>query len=469
MPPARAQAEGGSGRESKYIAQPAFARRRLPDYMYSPWLVISQAQRCPRKLEKNRKALLTMTQKNTDSAETASQSPNAVSSNAVPGIRTRPLRPLIVFGTRPEAIKMSPLILECQSRPNDIQPIICSTGQHREMLAQVLGYFGITPEIDLGLMKPGQTLTGLTSACLQAVNEVIAQQKPDCVVVQGDTTTVMASAMAAFYNNVPVVHVEAGLRTGDLMAPWPEEFNRRVAGIVTQLHCAPTQRSADALLAENVPADNVRVTGNTVIDALLHTVAKQRGQGDTLSKKYPAAMADSVVLITGHRRENFGGGLADTCDAIAALARQHSETQFIYPVHLNPNVQGPVHERLAGLDNIHLIAPADYPEFVWLMDRATVVLTDSGGVQEEAPSLGCAVLVTREKTERPEAVEAGLAELVGTDRDRIVARVSESLAERAGQSKASGGANAESIIRNPYGDGKASQRIADWMLERLSS
>ena len=361
---------------------------------------------------------------------------------------------------------MSPLILECQKRPDEFAPIVCSTGQHREMLAQVLGYFGITPNIDLGLMKPGQTLTGLTSACLLAVDEVIGQQKPDCVVVQGDTTTVMASAMAAFYHHIPVVHVEAGLRTGDLMAPWPEEFNRRVAGIVTQLHCAPTQRSADALLAESVPTDNVRVTGNTVIDALLHSVAKQRSETESLAKKYPAAMADSVVLITGHRRENFGGGLAETCDAIAELARGHQETQFIYPVHLNPNVQGPVHERLGGLGNVHLVPPADYPEFVWLMDRATVVLTDSGGVQEEAPSLDCAVLVTREKTERPEAVEAGLAELVGTDRQKIVTRVSESLAQRAGRSKLD---TKNTIINNPYGDGKASQRIADWMVERFTT
>lgn len=377
-----------------------------------------------------------------------------------------PLRPLIVFGTRPEAIKMSPVILQCQSRPDQFQPIVCSTGQHREMLAQVLGYFGITPDIDLGLMKPGQTLTGLTSACLQSVDEVIQQQKPDCVVVQGDTTTVMAAAMAAFYHHIPVVHVEAGLRTGDLQAPWPEEFNRRVAGIVTRLHCAPTQRAADALLAESVPPSNVKVTGNTVIDALLHTVAKQRSETETLAAKFPAAMADSVVLITGHRRENFGGGLANTCQAITDLAKSHPETQFIYPVHLNPNVLGPVNEQLGGLDNVHLVPPADYPEFVWLMDRASVVLTDSGGVQEEAPSLDCAVLVTREKTERPEAVESGLAELVGTDRQRIVQRVSESIAQRAGRKQSNA---SETIIDNPYGDGKASQRIADWMTETFSS
>ncbi len=368
------------------------------------------------------------------------------------------VRPLIVLGTRPEAVKLAPVILQCQSRPAEVSPIVCSTGQHREMLAQVLGYFGIQPDIDLGLMRPGQSLAELTAGCMTAVDRVITDQRPDCVVVQGDTTTVMVAAMAAFYHRLPVVHVEAGLRTGDLSAPWPEEFNRRVAGIVTHLHCAPTQRAADALLAEGVPHENIRVTGNTVIDALLHTVEKERSDDSRLREKYPAASAESVVLITGHRRENFGGGLAEICDAIAQLASDHPETQFIYPVHLNPNVKGPVHERLGGLANVHLVPPADYPEFVWLMDRAKVVLTDSGGVQEEAPSLGSAVLVTREKTERPEAIDAGLAELVGTDRSLIVRRVSESLAEKSAGSGAA-------VINNPYGDGQAAQRIVDWMVE----
>lgn len=379
------------------------------------------------------------------------------SQNAIPRKSSETLRPLIVFGTRPEAIKMSPLILECLSRPQEVAPIVCSTGQHREMLAQVLGYFEITPDIDLGLMKPGQTLTGLTARCLEAVDKVIQQENPDCVVVQGDTTTVMASAMVAFYHQLPVVHVEAGLRTGDLTAPWPEEFNRRVAGIVTQLHCAPTSRSEAALLAEGVPQENVKVTGNTVIDALLHSVGKERANDQRWREKYPMALGESVVLVTGHRRENFGGGLADVCDALLQLANEHPATEFIYPVHLNPNVKGPVHERLGSAANIHLVPPADYPEFVWLMDRATVVLTDSGGVQEEAPSLGSAVLVTRTKTERPEAVDAGLAELVGTDRELIVRRVSELLAQHKGGSGAS-------VIENPYGDGQASRRIVDWMV-----
>ncbi|MEO1617085.1 MAG: UDP-N-acetylglucosamine 2-epimerase (non-hydrolyzing) [Planctomycetota bacterium] len=367
------------------------------------------------------------------------------------------LRPLIVLGTRPEAIKLAPVILECQSRP-EVQPIVCSTGQHREMLAQVLGYFSIEPDVDLGLMKPGQTLTGLTARCLTSVDEVIVRESPDCVVVQGDTTTVMASAMAAFYHQVPIVHVEAGLRTGDLLAPWPEEFNRRVAGVVTQLHCAPTEQSRQALLREHVPEHQVRVTGNTVIDALMTAVEKERASDERWREKYPMALADRVVLITGHRRENFGDGLQQTCQAIVQIADEFPDVQLIYPVHLNPNVSGPVHELLGGKPNIHLVPPADYPEFVWLMDRATVVLTDSGGVQEEAPSLGSAVLVTRTKTERPEAVDAGLAELVGTDRQKIIDRVSHHLqVSRSGSGAA--------VAANPYGDGQAAKRIVDWMLE----
>ncbi len=373
------------------------------------------------------------------------------------------LRPFIVFGTRPEAIKLAPVVKECLNRPDQVAPIVCSTGQHREMLDQVLGYFEIQPDLDLGLMKPNQTLAGLTAGCVQAVDAAINQHNPDCVVVQGDTTTVMASAMAAFYHKLPVVHVEAGLRTGDILSPWPEEFNRRVAGIVTSLHCAPTQRSADALLNEGIPETNVRVTGNTVIDALLQTAERERADDSRWREMYPAATAESVVLITGHRRENFGQGLADTCGAISDLAKAHPQTQFIYPVHLNPKVKGPVHEMLGGIENVHLIPPADYPQFVWLMDQASVVLTDSGGVQEEAPSLRNRVLVTRDKTERPEAVDAGLAELVGTDRKLIVEKVSEAL-QQAGDNKGT-----VDFAKNPYGDGFASKRIVDWMLEAFAS
>ena len=381
--------------------------------------------------------------------------------DSAPNAPTTPVRPLIVFGTRPEAIKLAPVILECFRRPREISPIVCSTGQHREMLDQVLGYFAIRPDIDLGLMQPGQTLAGIAAGCLRTIDEVIVDRDPDCVVVQGDTTTVMATAMAAFFRKVPLVHVEAGLRTGDLMAPWPEEFNRRVASIVTRLHCAPTETSAQHLRNEGVPAANIKVTGNTVIDSLLHTVQKECADDERWRQKYPPATCNSVVLITGHRRENFGDGLANMCDAIAELAANHQATEFIYPVHLNPNVVGPVHDRLGNLPNVHLVPPADYPEFVWLMDRATVVLTDSGGVQEEAPSLGCRILVTREKTERPEAVDAGLVELVGTDRELIVRKVNEAL--RQGKRAAAGQA-----IENPYGDGQASRRIVDWMLQTWS-
>lgn len=375
------------------------------------------------------------------------------------------LRPLIVLGTRPEAIKLAPLIRHCLERPSEITPLVCSTGQHHEMLAQVLGYFEITPDIDLQLMQPGQTLTGLSAACLLAVDRTIQQQQPDCLVVQGDTTTVMASAMAAFYHRLPIVHVEAGLRTGDLMAPWPEEFNRRVAGIVATLHCAPTAGAAEALRAEGVPEANLRVTGNTVIDALLWTAERERAAAQQWETKYPFLGADPLVLITGHRRENFGHGLQHICDALVQLAEAFPAAQFVYPVHLNPNVKGPVHQRLGRLSNVHLVPPAIYPEFVWLMDRSCLILTDSGGVQEEAPSLGKPVLVTRDKTERPEAVQAGLAELVGTDTRRIVDSVTRILsAESAAPEENVSG----DVCENPYGDGHASQRIADWMLEDIT-
>lgn len=368
---------------------------------------------------------------------------------------TPPFRPLIVLGTRPEAIKLAPLIKKCQES-SDIEPLVCSTGQHREMLDQVLSYFEIQPDIELSLMKPGQTLSGLTAGCIEAVDKVVVDHKPDALIVQGDTTTVMASSMVGFYRQVPIVHVEAGLRTGDLMAPWPEEFNRRVTAIVTKLHCAPTPGAAAALAREHVPADAIRVTGNTVIDALLIAVQRERGRDEQWQLKYPMTKRGPVLLVTGHRRENFGDGLRNTCQALRELAQMHPTLQIIYPVHLNPNVSGPVRESLDGLPNIHLMPPADYPEFVWLMDQASIILTDSGGVQEEAPSLGHPVLVTRDKTERPEAVEAGLAELVGTDKLKIVTRVSQLLEQ---------GRNAQTTVCNPYGDGKAAERIVQWMLE----
>ncbi len=368
------------------------------------------------------------------------------------------IRPLIIVGTRPEAIKLAPLIVACRQHAR-IQPIVCSTGQHREMLDQVFAYFDIRPDFDLGMMKANQTLVNLTAECLTAIDRVITAQPIDRIVAQGDTTTVLAASMAAFYRHIPVVHVEAGLRTGDLRAPWPEEFNRRVTGLVASFHCAPTETAAAALRGEGIAESSIRVTGNTVIDSLLITAKDQRQHQAKWLAKYPMIDNRRLVLITGHRRENYGDAIASICRAIDDLAAAHPEVEFIYPVHLNPNIRGPVGELLCNISNVHLVPPADYPEFVWLMDRAHVILTDSGGVQEEAPSLGVPVLVTREKTERPEAVESGLAELVGTDRKRIVDRVAALLA------KPKRVVASDSPRPNPYGDGKASERIVQWMLE----
>jgi UDP-N-acetylglucosamine 2-epimerase (non-hydrolysing) len=367
------------------------------------------------------------------------------------------LRPLLIVGTRPEAIKMSPVIKECRDRPREIDAIVCSTGQHREMLQQVADYFEIKIDLDLGLMRPNQTLAGLTARCLTGLEDAINKYNPDCVVAQGDTTTVMAASLAAFYHRIPFVHVEAGLRTGDLHAPWPEEMNRRVAGIVADLHCAPTQRAADALLSEGTRPDIVQVSGNTVIDALLWTVARERNNSEQWEEKYAFLQDRRMVLITGHRRENFGGGFENICQAISTLAADFPETDFVYPVHLNPNVQAPVKNVLGALSNVHLVAPAPYPEFVWLMDRSSVILTDSGGVQEEAPSLKKPVLVMRDTTERPEAVESGAVELVGTSIEAITQGVSTLLSDAAEYSK-------RQIDDNPYGDGRAARRIVDGML-----
>lgn len=373
----------------------------------------------------------------------------------------RKLRPLLVFGTRPEAIKMAPVVAECRRRSHEIEPIVCLTGQHREMLAQVTDYFEIQTDEQLDLMRPDQTLAGLTARCLEGLDAVLARREPDCVVVQGDTTTVLASALAAFYRRIPLVHVEAGLRTGNLEAPWPEEFNRRVAGLTTALHCAPTRRAADALAAEGVNPKTVHVTGNTGIDALLATVKRQHENGSPWPEKYALLGDRPMVLVTGHRRENFGEPFANICRAIARLAHDFPACQFVYPVHLNPNVQGPVRGALAGHANVHLLAPAAYPEFVWLMNRSTVILTDSGGVQEEAPSLGKPVLVMRETTERPEAVHLGAAQLVGTSVETITAGVATLLTDPAAYAACQLPPN-----ENPYGDGHAAERIVRLMLEQ---
>lgn len=367
------------------------------------------------------------------------------------------IRPLVLLGTRPEAIKLAPVLQEFGRRSKDIDPIVCFTGQHREMLAQVADYFGIKADIDLRLMQPNQTLDRLTSRCLVAITRVLDSYQPDCVMAQGDTTTVLAGSMAAFYRRIPFVHVEAGLRSGDLYHPWPEEFNRRVASITTALHCAPTDRAAKQLLSEGVTPSIVHVTGNTVIDALLWTRNRERDRNGKWERKYAFLKKDRAVLITGHRRENFGGGFENICSAIAHLSDEFRSVQFVYPVHLNPNVRVPVHRILSRRSNVHLLEPVPYPEFVWLMDRSFVILSDSGGVQEEAPSLRKPVLVMRETTERPEAAEAGAVELVGTDKDKIVKQVSLLLNVEHEYKR-------RQIEKNPYGDGRAAERIVNLML-----
>jgi UDP-N-acetylglucosamine 2-epimerase (non-hydrolysing) len=366
---------------------------------------------------------------------------------------------LLIFGTRPEAIKMAPILHECQRRKSSVEPIVCLTGQHREMLTQVTSYFDIQEDDRLDLMTPNQTLAQLTARCIEGVDQVIVRRQPHCIVAQGDTTTVMAASLAAFYRHVPFVHVEAGLRTGNLQSPWPEELNRRIADLTTSLYCAPTQRAADALLLEQVPPTTVRVTGNTVIDALLATLHRERNDAQRWLEKHAFLESRQMVLITGHRRESFGDGFRNICHAIALLADRFDNCQFVYPVHLNPNVRGPVYHMLDGRPNIHLIPPAAYPEFVWLMDRAILILTDSGGVQEEAPTLRKPVLVMRETTERPEAIDAGAACLVGTSVETIVDGVSRLLTDPAAYA-------ACQIDHNPYGDGRAAERIVDWMLEQ---
>ena len=369
------------------------------------------------------------------------------------------LRTLLTFGTRPEAIKMAPIVHECMRRADELEAVVCLTGQHREMLDQVTEYFGIRADEDLELMRPNQTLAGLTARCIEGIDSAIQKYEPHCVVAQGDTTSVMAAGLAAFYRHIPLVHVEAGLRTYDLQAPWPEEFNRRVASLVTSLHCAPTDRAAQNLLDEGMSSENIHVTGNSVIDALLWTVDRERQNSDRWADKYPMLNGARTVLITGHRRENFGDGFQAICEAIATLAAKFSDVVFLYPVHLNPHVQQPVYSLLGELDNVHLVPPAAYPEFVWLMDQSTILLTDSGGVQEEAPSLKKPVLVMRETTERPEALLAGAVELVGTSVTKIVDRVTVLLTDATEYTR-------HQIDTNPYGDGQTAPRIVDLMLQQ---
>lgn len=364
------------------------------------------------------------------------------------------MKVLTVFGTRPEAIKMAPLVkaLENESK---IESKVCVTAQHREMLDQVLELFKITPDYDLNIMKPGQDLTDITSKILLGLKPVIAEFKPDWVLVHGDTTTTLATSLAAFYQQTKVGHVEAGLRTGNLYSPWPEEANRTITGVIAEKHFAPTQGSANNLLREHVKPENIVVTGNTVIDALLqikNDVLTDENIKAEFDAKFSAFNSKPYVLITGHRRESFGGGFERICQAIATLADKYPEHNFVYPVHLNPNVQEPVNRLLAEHTNVMLIEPQEYLPFVYLMDNAHIILTDSGGIQEEAPSLGKPVLVMRETTERPEAVEAGTVKLVGTDVNLIVDSVSELIDSEEAYNKMS-------FAHNPYGDGKGCERI----------
>jgi UDP-N-acetylglucosamine 2-epimerase (non-hydrolysing) len=369
---------------------------------------------------------------------------------------------MLVFGTRPEAIKMAPLFYALKKRADEFQTLLCVTAQHRQMLDQVLKVFDLTPDIDLNIMKAGQDLFDVTAAVLTEMRWVLKEYKPDALLVHGDTTTTLASAMAGFYAGVPVGHVEAGLRTHDLYAPFPEEFNRQVAGKVARWHFAPTAYSRDNLLNERVPEPHITVTGNTVIDALLWVldrIESDEGRKAALSgfldERLPFDWTrERFVLITGHRRENFGDGFMQICEALKTLAERYADVHFVYPVHLNPNVQQPVNSILKGLPNVHLIDPLDYEPFVFLLKHAHIVLTDSGGIQEEAPSLGKPVLVMRDVTERPEAVHAGTVRLVGADRARIVANVTELLGNE--QSYLS-----MARAHNPYGDGKACERIID--------
>lgn len=362
-----------------------------------------------------------------------------------------------VFGTRPEAIKLAPVILAMREHP-DLQSHICVTAQHRELLDQVLEVFGITPEVDLGLMRPNQSLAGLTARAMEGLDKYYSEYQPDMVLIQGDTTTVLCGALAAFYHHIPVGHVEAGLRTFNKRSPFPEEINRVLTSHVADFHYAPTQSSRKNLLDEGVDDELIVVTGNTVIDALYLAVESVRKQqpdipGLELELTDPQAKRP-IVLITGHRRENFGEGFESICNAVAKLAKRFPDTAFIYPVHLNPNVREPVFRILKEHGNVHLIEPLSYLSFVALMNRSRVILTDSGGVQEEAPSLGKPVLVMRDTTERPEAVDAGTVKLCGTNPDTIVENVSALLSDTKAY-------DAMANAVNPYGDGKAAARILD--------
>ena len=369
------------------------------------------------------------------------------------------LRVMSVFGTRPEAIKMAPVVLGLD-QAEGIESLVCVTAQHRQMLDQVLDLFEISPDFDLNLMSPGQDLYDITAKSLLGLRDILRQAKPDLVLVHGDTTTCFAAALSAFYENIPVGHVEAGLRTGNLRAPFPEEANRSLVGRLASHHFAPTESARQNLLREGVDDESILVTGNTVIDALLMVrdkvaqIPSARWEGLVGEQLYGRITDQKrkLILITGHRRENFGQGFIDLCNAIREIAQNHPDWDLVYPVHLNPNVQKPVYKILDGINNIYLIQPLDYAPFVWLMDQCDLILTDSGGIQEEGPALGKPVLVMRDVTERPEAVDAGTVRLVGTKPEAITANVEELLTNSSVYSTMS-------RAHNPYGDGKAVSRI----------
>ena len=365
---------------------------------------------------------------------------------------------LLIFGTRPEAIKMTPLVKEFQKNRLDFETRVCVTAQHREMLDQVLGFFEIKPDYDLDLMKPGQNLYSLTATIIDSLKPILEEFTPDYVFVHGDTTTTMASSIASFYSGAKVCHVEAGLRTFNKLSPFPEEINRQIAGRVCDYHFAPTPNSKENLLRENIANDSILVTGNTVIDALFESVNRVENLSNPTVDFIKSELKDDkeVILVTGHRRENHGDGFERICLALREIAWKKPEIKIIYPVHLNPKVQEPVKKHLSDLENVMLIDPLPYPDFIWLMNRSKLIITDSGGVQEEAPSLGKPVLVMRDTTERPEAVVAGTVLLVGTDKDLIVNETIE-LLENKNRFKSM------SELHNPYGDGNASKRIVEFI------
>nr|WP_304523173.1 UDP-N-acetylglucosamine 2-epimerase (non-hydrolyzing) [Dechloromonas sp. H13] len=374
------------------------------------------------------------------------------------------MRVMCVFGTRPEAIKMAPVVKQLMSMPTNFNTKVCVTGQHRQMLDQVLDLFEIKPDFDLAIMKPGQDLAGVTAAILGGLNDLFQNEPPDVVLVHGDTATTFAATLAAYYHKIPVAHVEAGLRTGNIYSPWPEEGNRKLTGVLAQLHFAPTNVSRENLLREGCDDIDIFVTGNTVIDALLTIVAKLESE-PMLRKRFENEFKflnpdRKLVLVTGHRRESFGGGFERICKALVELAREFPDVEIVYPVHLNPNVREPVRRLLSDILNVHLIEPLDYLPFVYLMNQAHIILTDSGGIQEEAPSLGKPVLVMRDTTERPEAVEAGTVRLVGTDSEKIYEALSELLSDKKAYERMS-------FAHNPYGDGKSAQRISKILIERI--